>query len=195
MIAWVLHILELIAGIFGVWAGLSRLPDAASALEIVTPTAVGLVGLLAFVRHFVFHKSDAKRLGWESSRPEFQYEVGFANLAFAFVAFLVYFGGWAATAHVTVVLGYGLYLLQAAILHTWQSVRREDRLRRLLQSALPSLVFSLLMIYLANQRDDRSVRVGEVRLPTATASIGDVVSCLQCPFPDIGSIEVAVLAR
>ncbi len=149
MIARVLHILELIAGIFGVWVGLSRLPDAASALEIVTPTAVGLVGLLAFVRHFVFHESDAKRLGWESGRPEFQYEVGFANLAFALVAFLVYFGGWAVAAHVTVVLGYGLYLLQAAILHTWHSVRGEGRLRRLLQSALPALVFSLLVIYLA----------------------------------------------
>jgi uncharacterized protein DUF6790 len=150
MIAWVLHILELIAGAFGVGVGLSRLPNAASALEVVTPTAVGLVGLLAFVRHFVFHESDAKRLGWESSTgPEFQYEVGFANLAFALVAFLAYFGGWAVAAQVAVALGYGLYLLQAALLHTWQSVRGEGRLRRLLRSALPALIFSLLMIYLA----------------------------------------------
>jgi hypothetical protein len=149
MIAWVLHILELIAGIFGVGVGISRLPDAASALAVVTPTAVGLVGLLAFFRHFVFHESDAKRLGWESIRPEFQYEVGFANLAFALVAFLAYFGGWAVAAQVAVVLGYGLYLLQAALLHTWRSVHGNGRLRRLLQSALPALVFSLLMIYLA----------------------------------------------
>jgi hypothetical protein len=62
-------------------------------LQIVAPTAVGFVGLLAFVRHFIFHKSDAKRLGWESTRPEFQYEVGFANLGFALVAFFSYFGG------------------------------------------------------------------------------------------------------
>ena len=149
MIAWVLHILELVAGILGLGVGVSRLPDAASALAIVTPTAVGLVGLLAFIRHFVFHESDAKRLGWESTGAEFQYEVGFANLAFALVAFLAYFGGWVAAAQVTVVLGYGLYLLQAALLHTWQSVRGEGRRRRLLQSALPALVFSLLMIYLA----------------------------------------------
>jgi hypothetical protein len=149
LIAWVLHILELIAGIFGVGVGIWRLPDAASAFAVVTPTAVGLVGLLAFFRHFVFHGSDAKRLGWESTGPEFQYEVGFANLAFALVAFLAYFGGWAVAAQVAVVLGYGLYLLQAALLHTWRSVHREGRLRRLLQSALPALVFSLLMIYLA----------------------------------------------
>ncbi|HZB10715.1 MAG TPA: DUF6790 family protein [Rubrobacter sp.] len=149
MIAWVIHILELIAGIFGVGVGIWRLPDAASALEVVTPTAVGLVGLLAFVRHFLFHESDAKRLEWESIRPEFQYEVGFANLAFALVAFLAYFGGWSVAAQVAVVLGYGLYLLQAALLHTWQSMHGGRRLPRLLQSALPALAFSLLMIYLA----------------------------------------------
>ena len=148
MIAWVLHILELIAGIFGVGVGIWRLPDATSALAVVTPTAVGLVGLLAFVRHFFFHHSDTKRLGWESIRPEFQYEVGFANLAFALVAFMAYFGGWGVAAQVAVVLGYGLYLLQAALLHTWQSVYGEGRLCRLLRSALPALAFSLLMIYL-----------------------------------------------
>jgi hypothetical protein len=65
------------------------------------------------------------------------------------VAFLAYFGGWAVAAQVTVVLGYGLYLLQAAILNTWKSVRGEGGLRRLLQSALPALAFSLLMVYLA----------------------------------------------
>lgn len=149
MIARVLHVMELVAGIFGVGIGLWRLPDAASALEVVTPTAVGLVGLLAFLRHFVFHESDARRLGWESIRPQFQYEVGFANLAFALVALLAYFGGWAVAGQVAVVLGYGLYLLQAALLHTWEAVREEDGLRRLLLRALPALVFSLLMIYLA----------------------------------------------
>ena len=149
MIAWVLHILELVAGGLGLGVGFSRLPDAASALAVATPTAVGLVGLSAFLRHFVFHQSDARRLGWESGSPEFQYEVGFANLAFALVAFLAYLGGWGVGAMVAVVLGFGLYLLQAALLHTWQSVRGEGGLRRFLQSALPALVFSLCMIYLA----------------------------------------------
>ena len=125
------------------------MPDAASALVVATPTAVGLIGLLAFFRHFVFHESDARRLGWESGRPEFQYEVGFAHLAFALVAFLAYFGGWGVAARAAVVLGFGLYLLQAALLHTWQSVHGEGGLRRFLQSALPALVFSLCMIYLA----------------------------------------------
>jgi hypothetical protein len=149
VIAGVLHILELVAGILGLGLGLSRLPDAASALAVATPTAVGLVGLLAFFRHFVFHESDSKRLSWESGKPEFQYEVGFANLAFALVAFLAYFGGWPVGSRVAVILGYGLYIFQAALLHTWQAVRGEGGLRRFLRSALPALVFSLFMIYLA----------------------------------------------
>ena len=149
MIARALHLMELFAGIVGVWIGLWRLPEAVSALEVVTPTAVGLVGLLAFLRHFVFHQSDAQRLGWESAKPQFQYEVGFANLAFALVAFLAYLGGWSVGAQVVVVLGYGLYLLQAALLHTWESVCGGGHRRRLLQNALPALAYSLLMIYLA----------------------------------------------
>ena len=151
MIAWVLHILELIAGIFGVSIGVSRLPDTVSALQIVTLTAVGVVGLLAFVRHFIFHKSDARRLGWDSTRPEFQYEVGYANLGFALVACLVYFGEWGLAPHVAVVLGYGLYLFQAALLHTWKSVSGEGGVRRFLQSALPALIFSSLLIYFATK--------------------------------------------
>ena len=62
---------------------------------------------------------------------------------------MAYFGGWAVAAQVAVVLGYGLYLLQAALLHTWLSVYGEGRLRRLVQSALPALAFSLLMLYIA----------------------------------------------
>jgi hypothetical protein len=149
MIAWVLHILELIVGVLGVSIGFSRLPDTASALRIVTLTAVGLVGLSAFIRHFIFHESDAKRLGWDSTRPEFQYEVGFANLGFALVAFFVYFGEWGLAPNVAVVLGYGLYLLQAALLHTWKSVSGEGGVRRFLQSALPALIFSSVVIYFA----------------------------------------------
>jgi hypothetical protein len=54
VITWVLHILELVAGILGLGVGFSRLPDTNSALAVATPTAVGLVGLLAFFEHFLF---------------------------------------------------------------------------------------------------------------------------------------------
>jgi hypothetical protein len=36
----------------------------------------------------VFHPSDAKRLGWETDRPEWIMEMGFATLAFGLAALL-----------------------------------------------------------------------------------------------------------
>ena len=117
-----LHILELVAGILGLGVAFSRLPDAASALAIVTPTAVGLVGLLAFVRHFVFHESDAKRLGWESTGAEFQYEVGFANLAVGLAG--IYAANQdASQAWIAAALAGGVFLALAGAYHVVEIVR------------------------------------------------------------------------
>ncbi|MBK6680706.1 MAG: hypothetical protein IPG53_12075 [Ignavibacteriales bacterium] len=55
------------------------------ALLIVYRYNRGVVGILAFIRHVVFHKSDALRLGWEADRPDWMFEVGFANLAFGVI--------------------------------------------------------------------------------------------------------------
>ena len=149
MVAWFLAILRIAAGTVGIAIGFFRLPDVASALDIVTLSAVGIVGLISFASHFVFHESDARRLGWESASPDFQFEVGFANLAFALVAFLAYFGGWGVAAEVVVVLGFALYLLQAGMLHAWRAATGNDRLGRLLRSVVPLFAISGLMIYLA----------------------------------------------
>jgi len=62
-------------GIFFGFYYLARAPQ--TSLSIVTATTVGIVGVLAFVRHVVFHKSDAARLGWETDRPDWMFEVGF----------------------------------------------------------------------------------------------------------------------
>ena len=41
--------------------------------------------MLAWFRHFIFYKDDAKRLGWETEHPDWMWEVGFANGAFGFM--------------------------------------------------------------------------------------------------------------
>ena len=97
------------------------------ALAIVTVTTVGLVGVLAFVRHFFFHQADAKRLGWETSRPEWAYEVGFANLAFGLMGLLAVFTGLGSHAQALTVLGYAAYLMQAALLHGYQYFSSDDK--------------------------------------------------------------------
>jgi hypothetical protein len=91
-----------------------------TSLEIVTVTTVGIAGTLAFVRHVIFHKSDAKRLGWETERPDWMFEVGFANFAFGFTGFLSVLAKWGIYAQTIVMLGYALYLLQAACLHGYR---------------------------------------------------------------------------
>lgn len=96
-------------------------------LSIVTTSTVGLVGVLAFVRHFVFHKEDAKRLGWETDRPEWAYEVGFANLAFGVMGFFAVFAKLGMQAQALTVLGYAIYLMQTALLHGYQYFSGNNR--------------------------------------------------------------------
>ena len=90
--AGILSIIGMITGSIGIFFGFYYLSGNLSAsIRIVTITTVGIVGILAFVRHVIFHKSDAKRLGWETDRPDWIYEVGFANLAFGTIGVLSVF--------------------------------------------------------------------------------------------------------
>ena len=61
---------------------LARRVNITAATNTVTLWVVGIVGVISFLRHAVFHRSDAKRMGWDyGKRNDFQLEVGFANLA------------------------------------------------------------------------------------------------------------------
>jgi hypothetical protein len=95
------------------------------AVRIATALLVGVVGIISFVRHSVYFRSDQVRMGWAQDHPEFQIEVGFANLAI---------GIWALVAAVlnagTMVCGimlgiYGMYLLCALILHACEAFAGE----------------------------------------------------------------------
>ena len=58
------------------------------AYRIAAAVLVGVVGLLSFLRHSVLYRSDQARMGWAQDRPEFQHEVGYANLAIGLVSFV-----------------------------------------------------------------------------------------------------------
>jgi hypothetical protein len=150
MIAHVIAILRIATGTAGLFFGYYELFDnnLEAALNLVTVTSVGIVGILSFAGHLIFHKSDARRLGWESEKPYYQYEVGFAHLAFALIAFFSYFGNWGIAAKILTVLGYTLYLLQVGFLYTWRCLS-ENRIfsRYFLRHAVSTLVYVALMIY------------------------------------------------
>ena len=74
-------------------------------LTIPALLSVGVTGILSFLRHSIYHRSDAVRGGWDyGTRNNFQIEVGLANLA------------WGVYAVVAVILDWGLMALSASFL-------------------------------------------------------------------------------
>src|SRR5215218_4292046 len=69
---------------------------AVESLHTVTAVVVGGVGVVSFLRHAVFARSDAVRMGWSGEGgSNFQLEVGFANFAFGLAALIAHFEDWA----------------------------------------------------------------------------------------------------
>jgi hypothetical protein len=136
-------------GTVAIFLGFYCLGDAPqTSLRIVTLGTVGFVGVLGFVRHFIFHKQDAARLGWETERPDWMFEVGFANLAFGFMGLLAVLAAWGTHAQAAALLGYSLYLFQAAFLHGYRYFTDEKRSpSRLWRSFLLTLLFAGMMAF------------------------------------------------
>ena len=144
-------IFSMLPGVIGIYLGFYYLSAAPkTSLAIVTFTTVGITGEIAFVRHVIFHKADAKRLGWETDRPDWMFEVGFANLAFGFMGLLSVFRHWGAEAQSLVLLGYAVYLFQAAVLHGYRYFTDEKKSpARLWRSCLTTLLYAGMMAYFA----------------------------------------------
>jgi len=150
MVKWISLAGKAVAAV-GIFFGFYYLgAEPQTSLAIVTATSVGVVGVLAFVCHVIFHKEDAARLGWETDRPDWMWEVGYANLAFGFMGLLAVFAGWGTYAQSLVLLGYSLYLLQAAALHTYRYVTDEKRSpARLWRGVIPTVVLVAMMAFFA----------------------------------------------
>jgi len=83
-------------------------------LLYLIPSAIGLMGLWAFVGHIFFSDRVASLIGWPAGNP-FQKEIGFANLAFGVLGILcIWIRGnfWLAT-----LLGQAIFMWGAASVH------------------------------------------------------------------------------
>jgi hypothetical protein len=90
---------------------------AADAVKWVALLSVGVVGVISMVRHSIFHRSDAARMGWDlGRRNNFQIEVGFANLAIGAAAIAAVLFEWGTAALAAITLAYAIYFLQVAAL-------------------------------------------------------------------------------
>ncbi len=113
-------IVTTVAGIFVTIYFLFSDPD--FAYRVAAALLVGIVGLLSFLRHSVFYRSDQARMGWVQDRPEFQIEVGFANLAIGLIAFAAAGLNWGPLACGISLLTYGIYLLCTLLLHAYEAL-------------------------------------------------------------------------
>ena len=139
----------LVGGI-GLFFGLNALSSGqvSAAVRWVALWSVGGVGLLSFVRHAVFHRSDAVRMGWDlGRRNDFQIEVGFANLAWGVVAIVASCLNWGTKALGCLILVFGIYMLQAAVLHLLESARNPRRFR--VGSQFINVAFAVVLLWFA----------------------------------------------
>ena len=136
-------------GGLGIFMGLYLLGtgDTAAAASWVCACAVGGAGLLSFVRHSIFHRSDAARMGWDlGRRNEFQIEVGLANLAWGVVGIAAWALAWGTTAQGAVIIIFGLYLLFAALLHLSDIFKAPDEGGRRFGPLIATTVFAVFLL-------------------------------------------------
>ncbi len=120
------------------------------ALRIVVLSTVGIVGVLSFVRHVVFYRSDMKRLGWVTDKPDWMFEVGFANLAFGLMGVIAFFADAGKNPLILALAGYAIYLFQAGILHGYRYFTDEVKSPiRLWRSCVATLLYVAMMSYFA----------------------------------------------
>jgi hypothetical protein len=85
-------------------------------VRIATTILVGFVGIISFLRHSVYYESDQIRMGWRQEHPEFQLEVGYANLTLGIWGLIAAALGWVLVCAV-ILAAYAMYLLCALLLH------------------------------------------------------------------------------
>lgn len=141
------------AGGLGLYIGLNQLStNVNDAIAITCLSTVGIVGVLSFVSHVLLHTGDAKRIGFSTKNVDFQFEVGFANLAFGVVAIISYFLNWGLQTNIALILAYALYLFQAGILHTTKSLfGKKIDMVHLIRGGLITFIYSGTMFYIAFQ--------------------------------------------
>jgi hypothetical protein len=118
-ISGVLMAVTYVVGACGYLLGFSRIgPNgAADALTPVALLSVGVVGVISMVRHSVFHRSDAVRMGWDLGvRNNFQIETGLANFAIGAVALAAVIFDWGTVTVAAVTLSYAVYFLGVSLL-------------------------------------------------------------------------------
>ncbi|MFZ8909801.1 MAG: DUF6790 family protein [Candidatus Nanopelagicales bacterium] len=112
---WLMIATYVIAG-FGLPVGFATVYADPPSLTIAALMTVGAGGILSFLRHAVFHRSDAARMGWDyGTTNAFQIETGLANLAWGLVAVGAVIFGWGLAVEGASFLVFGIYMIGASV--------------------------------------------------------------------------------
>jgi len=149
-IASFLFTTTLIATLIGIFVTIYFLfIDAELAFRIAAAVLVGIVGIISFMRHSVFYRSDQARMGWRQEHPEFQLEVGYANLAMGISAIFAAGLNWGSLACGMTLLIYGMYLLCTMFLHVYEALHISDVRARAIKSVLNTGIFVIVLFIFA----------------------------------------------
>ncbi|MBN2167812.1 MAG: hypothetical protein JW738_01090 [Actinobacteria bacterium] len=118
-------------------------------LHLAFPLMVGAVGILSFIRHSIFHRSDAINLGEDPDEEFFQIEVGFANLAIGVIALFIFFGSWGNQSEVAVTFIYALYLVLAGYLSAYRHYQYDELDRGTIMHLALWFIWVFLMFFFA----------------------------------------------
>ena len=105
-----------VVGGVGVFIGFSTIQQDPPTLALSAILGVTVTGVLSFVRHAIFNRSDAVAGGWDyGRRNNFQIEVGLANLAWGFYTLLAVILDWGLKAQAAGYIVSGLYFASVTI--------------------------------------------------------------------------------
>ena len=112
----ILMLMTYVTGGLGWFIGSLTLQQDPPSLSVAAILAVTVTGVLSFVRHAIYNRSDAVAGGWDyGKRNNFQIEVGLANLAWGVFALMAVVLDWGLVAVASSFLISGLYFLFVAI--------------------------------------------------------------------------------
>lgn len=131
-------------GALGIGIGFSTAFSSAPDLRWACLFAVGLAGLLSFVRHALMHRGDAARMGWDSGTTNpFQIEVGLANLAWGLLAVIAVALSWGLGVYAACFLVFGFYM---AGVTAFKAIRSSAGHPEEWRTVLPAGAFAAMLI-------------------------------------------------
>ena len=145
----------MVVSVIGVFLGIFYLfVNIDLSIRITTALLVGVVGIASFFRHSVFYLSDQVRMGWKQEHPEFQLEVGYANLAIGIWAIIVAGLNLGALTCGLLLAIYGTYLLCTLALHIREACAAKDLRHtghrdRAMTSVISTSIFVAMLIFFA----------------------------------------------